>query len=986
MKKALLTISVFVFCFGVSAQVVIPKDLLTPPHDTTNCHWETLSGATIVADWDGSLDLAIYPCGWAYLIYTCESTNCTFCEDTTQVGYLICEDFTDPITIDDYCIGNDPQVNVNTNGCVPAYTFNWDDGQTTQQITMGLGVGVYTDWGVTVTDANGCTSVEQTDFEVTDGPIVTCQISSTTCTNAVISSTVTGGILPLTYLWNTNQTAPSILVNQSGNYIVTVTDDAGCTGTCEQAITIDPIEMTIGINPNDPCEIVLISLNNPNTGCLYTLEVNQGSGWGTYQSAATNQPNANFLPYDVTTAGQWRVKIECAGCPDYYTNIVTTDDSCCCGTVECRYQYFFPQAIVEDCDVGEVCPPNIATAIHKTTGCISSTTPMNVTITAPSGSNFGTQTFANVGVNQTAVTFTNYTNYSGKWTFNYVVSLGFAEGCAFDLCYYVTDDSCGCPPASVTIVESNCTFSVSQFSQPVGCAPITWQWYRNGVAISGATSNTYGPVNDSADYYVVMTCNGLNCDYQSNVITADCGAPCNCNIIVTGQCVLGVANAGGCSSFVTYDWSTGATTPTIDINGQSGTFSVTVTDSNGCTAVASTTQNCGCDCSVSIIENNCTLYALASTGCVPAITYNWNTGATTSGIPVNMAGTYTVTITDANGCQDVQGYLIGTQCDDPPPDCNCTVNIVDNGDCTLTYSVSGTGCGGRNWVLQYPINGNWVTLASGIGSQLPTTYAVTLNNTYRINLASNADCPNDVMDVIMDGCECDCQADISLVCAEGNLPYIFFGYVLEANAMGCELPLTYAWSTNETTEYINPTTAGTYCVTIVDDKGCSDQSCYDLSFDVQIDLNQYVSDDFSNTTAVFMGGCDGGGTWSGATTQFSTSSYPISNLTNCTNQELIDQVAGNDIEVSAATFASELTTILQQVCPQSSVSITNNIITINNPVNCFGCMRVTVNNYLVDSNCDILNPVGGGNQVSANGCIDCFYCNIVNSGCNTTCN
>ncbi|QKG59233.1 gliding motility-associated C-terminal domain-containing protein (plasmid) [Hymenobacter sp. BRD128] len=107
-----------------------------------------------------------------------------------------------------------------------------------------------------------------------------------------------------------------------------------------------------------------------------------------------------------------------------------------------------------------------------------------------------------------------------------------------------------------------------------------------------------------------------------------------------------------------YQWSTGATTPTISVT-QPGTYSVTVRYGTTCTATAQyavrvptlrllgDTQLCGLGSSVVL-----TALAPGATG------LRWNTGATTASLPVTQAGTYSVVATFASGCSLTTSQVI----------------------------------------------------------------------------------------------------------------------------------------------------------------------------------------------------------------------------------------------------------------------------------------------------------------------------------------
>ncbi len=101
----------------------------------------------------------------------------------------------------------------------------------------------------------------------------------------------------------------------------------------------------------------------------------------------------------------------------------------------------------------------------------------------------------------------------------------------------------------------------------------------------------------------------------------------------------------------TYLWSTGATTQTISVT-LGGTYSVTITAINGCTATDAITLtaiskpiiNLGNDAAL------CGAPTKVLNAGNPGSTYLWSTGATTSSITIAAAGTYSVLVTNSAGC------------------------------------------------------------------------------------------------------------------------------------------------------------------------------------------------------------------------------------------------------------------------------------------------------------------------------------------------
>ncbi|MCB9332824.1 MAG: SprB repeat-containing protein [Lewinellaceae bacterium] len=121
----------------------------------------------------------------------------------------------------------------------------------------------------------------------------------------------------------------------------------------------------------------------------------------------------------------------------------------------------------------------------------------------------------------------------------------------------------------------------------------------------------------------------------------------------TGSINLTVS--GGTPTY-SYAWTGGATGQN-PANLSAGTYTVTVTDANGCTATtsATVTEPPGLSLSASANPTDCNGAATGSinltvSGGTPTYSYAWTGGATGQN-PGNLsAGTYTVTVTDANGC------------------------------------------------------------------------------------------------------------------------------------------------------------------------------------------------------------------------------------------------------------------------------------------------------------------------------------------------
>lgn len=121
-----------------------------------------------------------------------------------------------------------------TGGTTP-YQFLWSNGIQTGSLA-GAGAGTYS---VTLTDSRQCTF--QASFPVSEPPALNLATAATSDTcqqaDAAITAMATGGIPPLSFLWNSGQTTAALNNLAAGNYGVTVTDANGCTITGQTTVT-----------------------------------------------------------------------------------------------------------------------------------------------------------------------------------------------------------------------------------------------------------------------------------------------------------------------------------------------------------------------------------------------------------------------------------------------------------------------------------------------------------------------------------------------------------------------------------------------------------------------------------------------------------------------------------------------------------------------------------------------------------------------------
>lgn len=209
-------------------------------------------------------------------------------------------------------------------------------------------------------------------------------------------------------------------------------------------------------------------------------------------------------------------------------------------------------------------------------------------------------------------------------------------------------------------------------------------------------ANTQSITVNAAGNYSVTVTNANGCSASSAITTVTVNAPAVSPTISTSG--LTTFCAGGSvtltsSSATGNVWSTGATSQSITVS-QSGNYSVTATDGNGCSAISTnTTVTVNTPPVVSISAGgptsfcnggSVTLTSSSATGNV------WSTNETSQSITVTASGNYTVTVTDGNGCSAISAGTVvnANSAIAPVITANGATSFCTGGSVTLTSSAT----------------------------------------------------------------------------------------------------------------------------------------------------------------------------------------------------------------------------------------------------------------------------------------------------------
>lgn len=481
------------------------------------------------------------------------------------------------------------------------YTYLWSAGGQTTQTSTGLCQGTYT-----VSISYSCTDIDIVTVSVAGNSGGNINIStssfhvSCSLSNGTVSVLPGGGVSPYTYNWSNGQTTPTATGLIHGNYTVTVTDQNGCSNST--------------------------TLNIAASAALNVNATSTPSSCGGANGSANVTASGGTVPYTYIWSNGQTTQTATGLIQGNYTVTVTDQNGCSNSTTL------------------NITAPAVL-------GITASSTPLNCG--AANGS-------ANVTVTGGTIPYT-YIWSNGQTT---QIATGLIQG---NYTVTVTDQN-GCSNSTALNITAPAVLNVIASSIPSSCGAANGS--ANVTASGGTGSYTYIWSNGSTNqtntgltamiYTVTVTdANGCSSTASTNLVNTGGGLAAinilsnvNCHGGVTGSAI---ASMSGGSPAYTYSWSNGATTQTAT-NLTQGIYTVTITESGGCSATSTTTitEPNQIICLMSTTDEACGLIngkatATVSGGTGP-LTYTWSNSQTTQAAIGLSAGTYTLTITDSNGC------------------------------------------------------------------------------------------------------------------------------------------------------------------------------------------------------------------------------------------------------------------------------------------------------------------------------------------------
>jgi gliding motility-associated-like protein len=480
------------------------------------------------------------------------------------------------------------------------------------QSFTGLAAGTYT---LNVLDNNGCPGT--VTVTINSNPAITITQTSITpascgSNNGSVTVSASGGSGSFTYSWNSNpvQTGATASNLAAGPYIVTATDALGCTQTFNVTITSAGGPTVTITNPVNP------TCNNGTNGTA-TASVSGGTGTMDYAwspaggTAATGTGLSGGILYTVTV----------------------TDDNGCVGIATITLTN--PTAIAVTTSATDAnCGASDGTLTASASGGTGtldyswSTSPVQNTATATAVP-AGTYTVTVTDDNGCTATATQSVNNVGAPTISIVSQ---------------TDVTCNGGNDGAAVVSGS-----------GGTGGLTYSWNTNpvqtGTTASALTAGTYtATVTDGAGCSASVTVTIIEPTAITGTTT---NTPANC---AASDGTASVTASGGDGNY-TYLWSNNATTASIS-GLAPGTYTVTITDGNGCTgtatAIVGTVSTANINAGPDVVITTGSTTTLVATG---GVTYSWTpstglscTNCSSPDANPDTTTMYIVTATDANGC------------------------------------------------------------------------------------------------------------------------------------------------------------------------------------------------------------------------------------------------------------------------------------------------------------------------------------------------
>lgn len=732
------------------------------------------------------------------------------------------------------CYGmSDGAVSVTASGGIAPYSYQWTPSIQTTTAVSGLGAGVHT---VTVTDDNGCQTTNNVTLVQPDTVSITAVLTNILCygsSTGAINATISGGTSPYTYLWSTGATSQDLLNLTPGTYTDSISDINGCSAVQSFTITqpFDSITVTAVTTHNlcfgDSTGTINVSVTGGITPYTYlwsTTSVTQDLDSlpsGIYTLTVTDSNNCvQILSVTISTPSEVQIT---------ETHLDPVCQNGTQGSIDLTVNggtpgYFYAWNNGQTTqDITDLYAGDYYAVVTDLNGCTDTIT---VTITDPDALVIS-EVLTDVLCYSDSTGLIDISISNGTPNYIYDWSDGQTTQDAIDLpagLYWVdvTDaNNCGAfmsfditQPDTIIHFDSTATTHILCFNDSIGAIDIEVAGGAGNYSYLWSNLETTQDIQDleAGVYSIVVTddnlCQAIFIDTITqpiDLVISETHVDVLCFGDNTGS--IDITLTGGVQPY-SYLWNTNDTLQDMDTL-TFGIYSLTVTDANGCTDTVSVTLTqpaspislSATSISVLCAGGDNGSIDLSVSGGTPVYDYVWNTSDSIQDLDTLIAGTYFVTVTDANGCQDTLSVVISQ----PAPlavsaqiDPTCYGDTVGGIDITVT--------GGT---MPYTYLWNNLETTQDIQNLGAGNYSVVVTDD---NL-----CQTTYNTTIVE------PADITL--SETHINVLCYGDAtgsINVTTIGGTQPYDFLWSTSNSNEDLINISSGNYSLYVTDANNCKD--------------------------------------------------------------------------------------------------------------------------------------------------------------------
>ena len=607
---------------------------------------------------------------------------------------------------------------------------------------------------------------------------------------------VTGGTSPYTYNWNNGGFSATLNNLSSGIYDVTITDYYGVQGTTSVTIT-------------EPSELLL-------TFTSIVDETVQDSCDGAINTYVSGGTSPYYYSWSNSASSQNLTNL-CAG---VYTLTVTDANAC--------------TAILQDTILAGAQPCNLMASISSQTNvnCFGDSTG-SATVSVSGGTSPYSYNWSNGSTTNTLYLIPSST---------YTVTVSDFNSCTSTASVTITEN----PQIDVSAIITNVTTYAGNDGAIVvtvsgGTSPYSFSWSNGGVS---ASLNSL-----VAGIYYLTVSDDYSCQFDTSFEVTEPASIISISSVVNNVSCFGLADGiidisvvGGQTPY-SFEWSN--TEATEDLyNLSAGDYIVTITDANSAILIKTFTIAEPAELTVSISsQTDVSCFGLDDGsiitnvigGTTPYI-FSWSDAQTTTDALNLMAGTYGLTVSDANFCESI-----------------LNATITESDEILLTSSITDVSCGGTS---DGAID---ISVTGGIG-----TYTFVWSNSSNTEDLANLAVGNYSVTVI-DGNLCEFTTDFNvssganIIVTDSVENVSCYGAndgSISLDISGGNPPYNINWSNGSTSNILSGLAPGTYSVTISDGFPCSRT----ITFTINQPLTDITASSVSTTVADCNYSCTGSAT------------------------------------------------------------------------------------------------------------------------------